>query len=204
MNKVILGSLLGAAALTAAAYIFDEDNEETKRGYDFSKKTAGTTSAEIIKQLEKLDWDLIHLNIELASLYTDLSSLVGYGDSALTNFSGDTLAEKVEDYIYHGSGIFLRGNFISKLNEFRHKIICLYVSYKDVIISANQLLKDNSLNTISFKGVTLRKEDFDISNSLENEGWDELINEEMESLENFLNSYEERIKSLVSALNKLT
>lgn len=204
MNKVILGSLLGAAALTAAAYIFDEDNEETKRDYDFSKKTAGTTSAEIKKQLEKLDWDLIHLNIELASLYTDLSSLVGYGDSALTNFSGDTLAEKVEDYIYQGSGIFLRRNFISKLNEFRHKIICLYVSYKDVIISANQLLKDNSLNTISFKGVTLRKEDFDISNSLENEGWDELINEEMESLENFLNSYEERIKSLVSALNKLT
>lgn len=204
MNKVILGSLLGAAALTAAAYIFDEDNSETKRDYDFSKKQPGTTSSEIIKQLEKLDWDLIHLNIELASLYTDLSSLVGYGDSALTNLSGETLAEKVEDYIYQGSGIFLRRNFISNLNEFRHKIISIYVSYKDVIITANQLLKDNSLNAVSFKGVTLRKEDFDISNSQENEGWDELVNEEMELLENFINSYEERIKSLISELNKLT
>ncbi|SFS76731.1 hypothetical protein SAMN02910357_01717 [Succinivibrio dextrinosolvens] len=203
MNKVILGSILGAAALTAAAYIFDDENEENKREYDFTKKTAGKNSSEILKQLEKMDWDLIHLNVELASLYTDLSSLVGYGDDALTEYSGESFTEKVGDYIYQGSAIFLRGNFISKINEFRHKIMSLYVSYKDVIINANQFLKDNSLKSVSFKGVFLRKEDFEISNSIDNKDWDDQVNKEMELFENFINIASDRLKRLITEINKL-
>ncbi len=40
MNKVLLGSILGAAALTAAAYIFDDEKEGKAREYDLSTKTA--------------------------------------------------------------------------------------------------------------------------------------------------------------------
>ena len=66
MNKVLLGGRLGAASRTAAADIVDEDDDKENgpRKYDLSKKVAGDTVQEVLKQLDKLDWDLINLHLE--------------------------------------------------------------------------------------------------------------------------------------------
>ena len=202
MNKVLLGGLLGAAALTAAAYIFDEDDDKENgpRKYDLSKKVAGDTVQEVLKQLDKLDWDLINLHLELASLYADFSSVAGDCDIKLED---TTFLEKIEDYVHQGSAIFIRGNFISKLNDFRRKAISAYTSNKEVIIKANQFLKEHDLPSVIFKGVKLRKDDFDTSSSLDNENCDNQVTADMDGIEKFINEADDRLKSLTERLGKL-
>ena len=205
MNKVLLGGLLGAAALTAAAYIFDDekDGEKGSRKYDLSRKTAGYTVDEVLKQLDKLEWDFINLHLELTSLYTDFSSLVGDSDLEMREIEESAFIGKIEDFVHQGSAIFIRGNFISKLNDFRRKVISVFTSYKEVIIKAKQFLKDNNCDSVSFKGIKLSKEDFSTSNSLDNENWDDLVTEEMDKIEKFLDAAEEKLKSLTEKLGNL-
>ncbi len=205
MNKLLLGGLLGAAALTAAAYIFDEDDdkENGSRKYDLSKKVAGDTAQEVLKQLDKLDWDLINLHLELATLYTDFSSVVGDSDLKLGEMEESSFVEKLEDFVHQGSAIFIRGNFLSKLNDFRRKVINVYTSNKEVIIKANQFLKDSDHTSVSFKGLRLRKEDFNTNSSLENENWDDLVTAEMDRIEKFLSDAQDRLKLLSGRLNSM-
>ncbi len=111
--------------------------------------------------------------------------------------------DKMEDYIHQGSSIFIRGNFISKVNEFRRKVIAVFTSNKDVIIKANKLLKDSALQSVSFKGLTLSKSDFEISNSLDNESWDDQVTDEMDKIEKFLSNTGERLTALSDSLEAL-
>ena len=201
MNKLLLGGILGAAALTAAAYIFDEETDE-ERKYDFLKKDAEDNPEELKNNLTKLEWDITHLTLDLSNLYLDFSSVLGDSNLKLGDMPDSGFIDKLEDYIHEGSSIFIRGNFISKVNELRNKIIAVFTSYKEVIIKANQLLKSKSEEKVSFKGITLRNSEFKTDNSLDNENWDDQVMEEMDKLENFLNEARDRVSKLIEALEK--
>ena len=77
MNKVVLGGVLGAAGLVAAAIISNFNDDEVKHKFDLSKKEPSKTVDELHNQLVELDLSIVHLLQELSSIYIEFSDLVG-------------------------------------------------------------------------------------------------------------------------------
>lgn len=200
MNKVVLGGVLGAAGLVAAAIISNFNDDEVKHKFDLSKKEPSKTVDELHNQLVELDLSIVHLLQELSSIYTEFSDLVGDGNYNFEDLEDRGILGKIQDYIHEGSSIFLRQSYVSKINALKHKAIKVVTSYKDVIIKSNQYLLWQSEEPVSFEKISLRDKSLHIENSLKNESWDDSILEELERISDFLNGVGDQVELLESKL----
>lgn len=198
MNKVVLGSVLGAAGLVAAALLSEnEDDKQELNAFDLSKKMPGKTIDKIQKQLAELNNFIVKLILEESSLYLELGDLVS--DCSLEGESVSFL-EKVQNYIHEGSFIFLRQSLITKLNELKQKSIQVVASYKDVIVFANQHLLCQTQEPVSFENVAIENENYEVDNSLDNNSWKNEVNSKLDRIGNYLDEASEQVTLLKSKL----
>lgn len=200
MNKVVLGGILGAAGLVAAAVIANLKDDEVEHKFDFSKKEPRKSIDELYDQLVELDLGIIHLLRELSSLHSEFSNLIGHDDYNFDDLEDRGMLGKVQDYIHEGSSIFLRQSFVSNINSVKHKAIKVISSYKEVIEKSNQYLLWQSEDPVSFDNISLRDKPLDIENSLKNESWEDTILAELGSIGDYINDTADQVELLESRL----
>ena len=100
MNKVVLGGVLGAAGLVAAAIISNFNDDEVKHKFDLSKKEPSKTVDELHNQLVELDLSIVHLLQELSSIYIEFSDLVGDDNYYFEDLEDRGILGKIQDYIH--------------------------------------------------------------------------------------------------------